>query len=168
RDEFSQQTLDEVSAQEAAREQLAEVETALEEVLEVTDVPITAEIRADARGLVVSISTDHVLFEVGAAEISAAGRQLIAEIAPVLVGAPNSVVIEGHTDDTPIVRSRWGTNLRLSVERAMSVADHLIAAGLPANKVSAAGYGPNRPAVEGTTDEARMKNRRVEILLIER
>ena len=50
RDEFSQQTLDEVSAQEAAREQLAEVETALEEVLEVTDVPITAEIRADARG----------------------------------------------------------------------------------------------------------------------
>ena len=50
----------------------------------------------------------------------------------------------------------------------MSVADHLIAQGLPAERVSAAGYGPNRPAVEGTTDEARKKNRRVEILLIER
>ena len=57
---------------------------------------------------------------------------------------------------------------RLSLERAMSVADYLIASGLSKAQVSAAGYGPNRPAVEGTTKQALQKNRRVEILMIER
>ena len=107
-----------------------------------------------------------VLFAPGQNVLSEGGKRTLDELISSLEG--RTIRVEGHTDDTPIVRSRWGTNLRLSVERAMSVADHLIAAGLPANKVSAAGYGPNRPAVEGTTDEARMKNRRVEILLIER
>jgi chemotaxis protein MotB len=67
------------------------------------------------------------------------------------------------------VRSQWGTNLRLSVERAISVADFLIQnAQLPAERIGVAGYGEFRPAVEGATDAARQKNRRVEILLLDR
>jgi flagellar motor protein MotB len=41
------------------------------------------------------------------------------------------------------------------------------AAGLSKDHVSAAGYGPNRPAVEGASKEALQQNRRVEILMIE-
>ena len=47
----------------------------------------------------------------------------------------------------------------------MSVADYLIAAGLSKDHVSAAGYGPNRPAVEGASKEALQQNRRVEIAI---
>ena len=107
-----------------------------------------------------------VLFASGQNTLSAGGKRTLDELISSLRG--RTIRVEGHTDATPIKRSRWGTNLRLSVERAMSVADYLIAAGLPKTSVSAAGYGPNRPAVEGTSEEALQKNRRVEILMIER
>ena len=107
-----------------------------------------------------------VLFASGQNVLSQGGKRTLDELVTSLKG--RVIRVEGHTDATPIRRSRWGTNLRLSLERAMSVADYLIAAGLPKQAVSAAGYGPSRPAVEGSTKEALKKNRRVEILMIER
>jgi chemotaxis protein MotB len=107
----------------------------------------------------------EVLFSSGQNALTEQGKRTLAELASSLQG--HRIRVEGHTDDQPIVRSQWGTNLRLSVERAMSVADFLIQnAQLPAQRVSCAGYGEFRPAVEGATDAARQKNRRVEILLL--
>lgn len=107
-----------------------------------------------------------VLFASGQNVLSEGGKRTLDELVSSLQG--RAIRVEGHTDNTPIIRSRWGTNLRLSVERAMSVADYLISRGLKKANVSAAGYGPTRPAVEGSTKEALKKNRRVEILMIER
>ena len=107
-----------------------------------------------------------VLFSPGQNALSDNGKRTLTELAKSLAG--RRVRIEGHTDDQPIVRSRWGTNLRLSMERAMSVADFLTqSAGLPADMVSVAGYGEHRPAVEGSTDDARKSNRRVEIVMLD-
>ncbi|MCR9248298.1 MAG: OmpA family protein [bacterium] len=107
-----------------------------------------------------------VLFSPGRNDLSDSGRQALGQILPELRG--RRIRIEGHTDDTPIQRSRWGTNLRLSMERAMAVADHLTkGAGLDADKISVAGYGEYRPADPAGTDAARQKNRRVEILLLD-
>ena len=108
-----------------------------------------------------------VLFASGQNTLTEQGRSTLSQLAGSL--AARRVRVEGHTDDQPIVRSRWGTNLRLSVERALSVADYLIEAeGLPADQVSVAGYGEHRPAVEGSSEDARQKNRRVEIRMLER
>lgn len=108
-----------------------------------------------------------VLFASGQNTLTEQGKKTLTELASSLQG--RSVRIDGHTDDVPIQRSQWGTNLRLSVERAMAVADFLIhTAGLKAGDVAVAGFGEYRPAVEGTDDAARQKNRRVEILLVER
>lgn len=108
-----------------------------------------------------------VLFSSGQNALSEGGKRTLSELVSSLQG--RRLRIEGHTDDQPIVRSRWGTNLRLSIERAMSVADYLIeTGGLPAARISAAGYGEYRPAVEGDTEEARAKNRRVEIVMLDR
>ncbi|MGB3965788.1 MAG: OmpA family protein [Planctomycetota bacterium] len=107
-----------------------------------------------------------VLFAPGQNALSDQGKRTLEELAKQLVG--RKVRIEGHTDDQPIQRSQWGTNLRLSVERAMVVADYLsTAGGLKAEQVSAAGYSQYRPAVDGSDDAARQKNRRVEILLLD-
>lgn len=107
-----------------------------------------------------------VLFESGQARLSEGGKRTLNELVETL--RDREIRVEGHTDDVKITHSQWATNLRLSIERAMTVADYLIAAGVPKQKVSAAGYGPFRPAVEGTTDEARSKNRRVEIVMLEK
>ncbi len=107
-----------------------------------------------------------VLFSSGQNTLSEQGKKTLSELASSLEG--RRVRVEGHTDDVPITRSQWGTNLRLSVERSMAVADYLITtAGLPAARVGVAGYGEYRPAVSGTDDAARAKNRRVEILLLD-
>lgn len=107
-----------------------------------------------------------VLFSPGRADLSESGKKALGELTSALRG--RKIRVEGHTDDTPINRSRWGTNLRLSVERAMAVADHLTKSrGLDANRVGVAGYGEYRPAFSGTDDASRQKNRRVEILLLD-
>jgi chemotaxis protein MotB len=107
-----------------------------------------------------------VLFASGQAALTDQGKKTLTDLATSLEG--RRVRIEGHTDDVPIQRTNWGTNLRLSVERGMAVADYLIhSAGLQQDRVSVAGYGEFRPAVAGQDDAARSKNRRVEILLLD-
>jgi flagellar motor protein MotB len=107
-----------------------------------------------------------VLFSSGQNTLSEQGKKTLSDLASSLEG--RRVRVEGHTDDVPIQRSQWGTNLRLSVERSMAVADYLIqTARLPAARVGVAGYGEYRPAVQGSDEAARQKNRRVEILLLE-
>jgi|LakMenEpi03Aug12_release.lakeMendotaPanAssembly.Ray.scaffolds.fasta_scaffold338601_2 flagellar motor protein MotB len=108
----------------------------------------------------------NVLFAPGQNTLSESGKRTLTDIATQL--ADRRVRVEGHTDDQPIERSAWGTNLRLSVERSMVVADYLTAAaGLRKSNVSVAGYSEYRPAVEGRDDAARAKNRRVEILMLD-
>lgn len=110
----------------------------------------------------------EVLFASGQHALSEGGKRTLAELSKSIQSQGRSVRVEGHTDDTPIKRSRWGTNMRLSAERALSVLDFLISAGVPANKLSMAGYGEYRPAIEEMTDAARKTNRRVEILMLNR
>lgn len=107
-----------------------------------------------------------VLFAPGQNALSDQGKRTLTELATQLAG--RKLRIEGHTDDQKIQRSQWGTNLRLSVERGMVVADFLTTAGgLKEENISVAGYSQYRPAVEGSDDAARQKNRRVEILMLD-
>lgn len=107
-----------------------------------------------------------VLFSSGSNVLTDGGKKKLDELVADLRG--RKIRVEGHTDDTPIQRSQWGSNLRLSMERAMSVADYLTkAAGLDAARISVAGYGEYRPAFAGADDASRQKNRRVEILLLD-
>jgi chemotaxis protein MotB len=165
-DESGGQPGDSGDGEGAAAQQLAEIESMLDELLDGTELPISADIRDDERGLVVAISTDDVLFDPGSTQLSESGRALLAEIAPVLVGAPNTVVIEGHTDDVPLNRAGY-SNWNLSTDRAVAVLQLLGEAhSLPYGRVSAAGYGEHRPLVPNTTPENRSLNRRVEILVV--
>jgi chemotaxis protein MotB len=107
----------------------------------------------------------NVLFAPGQNALSENGKKTLTELSAQLKG--HRLRIEGHTDDQPIQRSQWGTNLRLSAERGLVVADYLIQhAGIPADKVAVAGYGEHRPAANGADDTSRAKNRRVEIVML--
>lgn len=124
---------------------------------------VTIVQRADGVGFQVE---GNVLFESGQAVIKDSGKETLKRLIPNLAESGGVVRVDGHTDDQPISRSRWRSNLHLSCERASQVAEFLVANGLPAERVVAAGYGEFRPLEAGDTEEARRKNRRVEILLL--
>ncbi|MEM7656116.1 MAG: OmpA family protein [Bacteroidota bacterium] len=73
------------------------------------------------------------------------------------------LVVEGHTDSD----GRAESNMRLSSQRAKSLADYIIRKGdFNKDRVSAEGYGATKPVVPNDSDENKRKNRRVEFRLI--
>ncbi len=164
--QLDEASLLEAASAAAAERQLGEVEEGLLEALDSTAVPISADVRDDERGLVVAISTDEVLFGVGSADLSEEGRQLIGEIAPILASAPNTIVIEGHTDDQPLDAGGY-SNWNLSTDRAVAVVELLGESfGIDFGRLTATGYGEHRPLVPNDSDANRALNRRVEILIV--
>ena len=73
----------------------------------------------------------------------------------------NSIEIVGYTDSS----GNYQKNVDLSQRRAQSVATYLISQGVPANRVTARGAGPEKPIASNSTEAGRLQNRRVEINL---
>ena len=97
------------------------------------------------------------------------GEEALAKIAPTLAGLQGQqVVVEGFTDNEPIgpaLRARFPSNWELSTARATDVVRYLVSKGVPANLMSAQGFGDSRPVASNDTAAGRAKNRRVEIVI---
>ena len=152
---------------ELTSEQLQQVAHTLEENLQAAQVPPeSASIRVEARGLIVTIETDGVLFESGGSKLRDAGHDILAALAPGLRSIPNKIIIEGHTDKRPLARKGYD-NWALSTDRALSVLRVMAADfGVPADRLAATGYGEFRPIDTGDSPEALARNRRVEIVIV--
>jgi chemotaxis protein MotB len=122
--------------------------------------------RTETRGLVVTVVTDRVLFDEGKADLRPEGTQVLDGMLPALVKLPNAIAVEGHTDDQPIHSSLYPTNWELSTARATSVLRYLGDRGMPANRLSAAGYADQKPVSPNDTDAHRSDNRRVEVVIL--
>lgn len=111
---------------------------------------------------------DNVLFDSGQAELKPEGAATLAEVATVLSSIEGRVFqIAGHTDNVPIRSRRYGSNWELSTARAVVVARYMIeTAGMPADRISAAGYADTVPIESNDTEEGRARNRRIEIVLM--
>jgi chemotaxis protein MotB len=73
--------------------------------------------------------------------------------------------VEGHTDRVPIHTREIPSNWELSTARAISVVRFLITQGIPAKRLSAAGFADQHPLDPADTPDAYRKNRRMEIRL---
>jgi chemotaxis protein MotB len=109
---------------------------------------------------------DNLLFAFADAGLAPAAADPLARLARVLKEMPNTVVVEGHTDDVPVTNLAYKSNWELSVARAGSVIERLAAEGVPAPRLVASGYGEHRPLSPNATAEGRARNRRVEILIL--
>ncbi len=115
------------------------------------------------------ISSD-VLFPVGGAQLSAEGvievtrlADLVKKIAPQIPAKINWVLdVDGYADAQPF---QGGSNWVLSTQRAVEVVRLLIAEGVPANHLSATGYGAHHPLDPATNPTAYARNRRIELRL---
>jgi peptidyl-prolyl cis-trans isomerase A (cyclophilin A) len=113
-----------------------------------------------------SISTD-VVFDPGEAQIKPAARPLLDAIARALNrDATTTVRIVCHTDDTAPDNDRTGEyNLKLSQQRADAVQAYLVKHGVAARRLSARGFGRDKPVGDNASDEGKRANRRLELLV---
>ena len=128
------------------------------------------KVRFNERGLIISLMTDKVLFESGQAALLPRTREILSDIAELLKQQTNPVIVEGHTDDSPItkrsIKAKYSDNWDLSTARAINVLKYMIRKGVSPDRMSAAGYGEFRPLVPNIDDITRMKNRRIDIVLL--
>ncbi len=116
-----------------------------------------------------------VLFRSSSADLQPEGAALLTELAKPFASYlsshdKDSIMVSGFTDDLAIVNPQKGfkDNWELSAARALTVVRALVAAGVPADRVFAAGFGETHPVAANNDDAGRAKNRRVEIAPVPR
>lgn len=115
-------------------------------------------------GLVMNLDSDFIQFEFDQSELRPRERELLSRIVGILLTSEGyRIQVFGHTDD---VGSRE-YNQALSERRARAVRDYLVEAGLDPSIISTKGLGKSQPLVEGVDEQARAKNRRVEIAVVD-
>ena len=128
-----------------------------------------AAVRDTAEGPMIQLP-ETILFDSGLAKLKTKGEVALEKIAKHLKSHPEAIVrIDGHTDNDPIVKSKylWESNHYLSAGRALSVLHYLVRKGhIKEKRIHIAGYGPNRPISSNKSKVGKMKNRRVEFLIL--
>jgi len=104
-----------------------------------------------------------ILFDSGKSSIKSESNKVLADIVNILKEYPTAkFTVDGHTDSAGSAK----LNQRLSDSRANAVKDYLVSNGIDQFRLSAAGYGEDRPIATNKTRAGRAQNRRVEINLV--
>ncbi|MFO1401140.1 MAG: flagellar motor protein MotD [Steroidobacteraceae bacterium] len=113
----------------------------------------------------VEISTD-LLFGSGSAALAAAAQAPLGNLADALRPWPNSIRVEGHTDDRPIGTLAFPSNWELSAARAASVVRLFTQHGVVAQRLAVIGYADQHPLQPNQTPAGRNANRRVVVMVL--
>jgi chemotaxis protein MotB len=157
-----------VAAPTDAAQQSEELATVADEVEQSMSDLIDRElitVRRHGKWVEVEIRTD-ILFPSGVAMLSPAAEQVLQQLAQTLQPFPNSIRVEGHTDNRPISTAAFPSNWELSAARAASVVHLFTRAGMDPARLAVVGLGENRPAQSNATAEGRNANRRVLLVIL--
>lgn len=126
------------------------------------------DVRQEQRGMVISLG-EAAFFSAGSVDVHPESSHQLDKIANVLRGKNLEIRVEGHTDNTPVRSGRFKSNLELSTMRAARIVEFMINDyKFSPDRLSSAGYGEFRPVAENASDEGRAKNRRVDIVILNR
>jgi outer membrane protein OmpA-like peptidoglycan-associated protein len=117
-------------------------------------------VKQETRGMVLTLS-GSVLFVSGKADLLPTARARLNDVADVLNQDNSDVVVEGYTDSTGVA----SLNQDLSQRRAQTVRDYLVSRGVTPDRITAQGFGPDKPVADNASAEGRANNRRVEIVV---
>ena len=121
------------------------------------------KVRKDVRGTIISMS--DLLFAFDKADLTNDLKTALAKIAGILsVYKKCTVLVEGHTDNIGTAEY----NKDLSTRRASNVKDFLVAQGVETGRLTSTGYGFTTPVATNRTKEGRQKNRRVDLVVIDK
>lgn len=147
-----------------AREKMRTVARDISSVLEPLVRTGKVKVQETSRGLSIEIN-DSILFNPGQAILSPVAEEAMRSIAEVIAPGDFPVTIEGHTDNVPINTQQFPSNWELSAVRATTVLRLFNQSGVVAARLTAIGYGEQRPIESNDTLEGRSRNRRVTILI---
>lgn len=126
------------------------------------------KIKSDLQGIRVIFETP-VLFNLGRAELNPSAVKPLDELSAWLTDVPYTVIVEGHTDDTPIKKGlRYSSNWELSLDRARNVVKYFQNKGIDPKRLVLAGYGEYHPLYPNDTAEHKRANRRIELYVVYR
>lgn len=108
------------------------------------------------------LGASNINFETNKADLKADALPVLNQIADRMRSCDSAAFdIEGHTDS----RGGYDYNVDLSQRRAQSVVSYLVSQGIDTSRLSARGYGPDRPIASNDTREGLAMNRRIEFVL---
>lgn len=112
---------------------------------------------------------DWIVFQSGEARVRPEAVEFLKSLSEVLTEMGRHVRVLGHTDNVPIRTAQFPSNWELSAARAVMIVRIFAELyGLPPDHLSATGFGDSRPVADNLTPEGRGKNRRVEIVVLEK
>ena len=122
------------------------------------------EITTGARGIRMRIK-GALLFDPGQAELKTQARPLMDTLELVLNKFDYYMLVEGHTDSSPIRTPKFPSNWELSGARAAAVLRNLISRGISPKRLTCVGLSDSYPLTDNDTEVGRAENRRVEFVL---
>lgn len=125
------------------------------------------QVEVETRGRLIIIRIrEKGSFISGSSELAPSYREALGEVKGVLALKRGRIEVQGHTDDIPINTARFRSNWELSSARAVSVAHELMKGGeVSQRRFEVSGFADTQPLVPNTSQENRVINRRVEILI---
>ena len=115
---------------------------------------------------------EQIFFDSGKATLKKEGKEVLKKVGDALKGYENKIIrVVGHTDNVPLAKSlqaTFPTNWDLSVARATNVVRYLQEVGIPPERMVPSGRAEYDPVAPNDTPEGRQKNRRIEIMLLDK
>ena len=115
---------------------------------------------------------EQIFFDSGKATLKKEGKEVLKKVGDALKGYENKIIrVVGHTDNVPLAKSlqaTFPTNWELSVARATNVVRYLQEVGIPPERMVPSGRAEFDPVAPNDTPEGRQKNRRIEIMLLDK
>jgi outer membrane protein OmpA-like peptidoglycan-associated protein/tetratricopeptide (TPR) repeat protein len=138
---------------------------------ELVDVPVTAKFQTIKKDIELKpiekgakIVINNIFFETGKATLSPQSNVELEKAVDLLKTNPTMTIEEGgHTDNV----GDDAYNMKLSHDRAKSVREYLVKAGIQSERVQAKGYGESNPIATNDTEDGRKANRRTEFVILE-
>ncbi|MDH5752273.1 MAG: flagellar motor protein MotB [Deltaproteobacteria bacterium] len=127
---------------------------------------IDIEVKQTEQGLLITLPTD-TYFKPGSAALSDKSLSRLNKLAVFLKDSKHGIWVEGHSDNLerpPAGMDSYG----LSLKRATTVLELLLRHGVDDYRLGIAGYGPIKPRFDNVSRLGRARNRRVDIVILNR
>jgi len=139
-----------------------------DEIIQKQNLKNFVTVNSDAEQIKI-IFKNPILFDIGKTELKPETKPVLYEIGIILKNMDNQIIVEGHTDNIPVVGGKFKSNWELSIARALEVIKYFTdTQQISPERFAAAGYGEFRPVFPNDTEENRSQNRRIEINILKK